>query len=134
MESKAVERGDSYMGKALLLMIGNNVARMEDEIVVYRKTKLPMLSPSGFSYQLYERYLERIRMQWYELAEKIIEVDGSEEACLMEILKELLRARMEEIIKQDYITLEDYPEDEMVKNIKEYHDFLLNHFRNGYLW
>ena len=42
--------------------------------------------------------------------------------------------QMEEIIKQDYITLEDYPEDEMVKNIKEYHDFLLNHFRNGYLW
>jgi len=93
----------------------SDIRQMEDQIFWYREEKLEGLAPSSFSYYLYERKVREFRREWEMLREEC-------EAPDWERLEKHIRERMIELIKQDNITLEDYPENEIVREVKEIHE------------
>ena len=126
-------KGEVCMTKTLLWKSEQEIKKMEEEIVVYRREKLPALAPSSFSYRLYELYLQKVRNQCIELKEKIMQEAGEKEAYLMEQFLKLLLERMTKIKQQDCITLDDYPADEMAKKWKENHEKLIKHLEGELL-
>lgn len=112
------------MCKTLLLTVGEEVAVLEEEICEYRRTKLKKLSPSAFSYQLYEVKLASLRTEWEELADYVTKFPekNSEKDEIREQLETLLFERMEEIKKQNEIHLDDYPENEELQKMRILHE------------
>lgn len=91
-----------------------DIRQMEDQILWYRKVKLDVLAPSSFSYYLYERKVEEFRKEWENLQEECKTSDWKS-------LEQHIRKRMMELIKQDDITLEDYPDNEIVLEVRKIH-------------
>lgn len=91
-----------------------DIRQMEDQILWYRKEKLDALAPSSFSYFLYEKKIKEFRKEWEFLWEECRDMDW-------ESLEEHIIERMKELMKQDDITLEDYPDNEIIREVRKIH-------------
>lgn len=89
--------------------------QMEEEILSARKEVQDKLAPSSFSYFLYEKKVEKYRNLWDELKEAQTEQSYGER-------EKLIQERITEIIKQNNISQEDYPQNERIRERKERHE------------
>lgn len=115
---KKVKRGEC--SEELFKKFETQIVEMEDEIIECRKELPKQLSPSSFSYYLYEEKVRRFRKNWeyYKSNQEL----SMQENCRN--LKKLMKERILEVLKQDKITWEDYPENEQVDKMKDYHEML----------
>lgn len=88
---------------------------MEEEILSARNELLNQLTPSSFSYFLYEKKLEKYRRSWEMLKETPIENSHNK-------WESLIQKRIAEILKQNNISQEDYPQNERIRERKERHE------------
>lgn len=110
--------GDSqirFWSKEHFYVFDANIRQMEDQILWYREEIADVLAPSGFSYYLYERKVKEFRKEWERLCEEYEHPDW-------EKLEKHIRERMAELLKQDAISLEDYPENPIVQEVKNIHE------------
>ena len=89
--------------------------QMEEEILSARKEAQDKLAPSSFSYFLYEKKVEKYRNLWDELKKTQTEQNYGE-------WEKLVQERIAEIVKQNNISQEDYPQDERIRERKERHE------------
>ena len=92
-----------------------DIRQMEDQIFWYREEKSDALAPSSFSYYLYERKVKNFREEWELLWEEGECPDGEQ-------VEKHIRERMAELLKQDDISLDDYPEDKTILEVKKIHE------------
>lgn len=91
------------------------------------KKKTDKLAPSSFSYYLYERKIKEFRREWemlceeYERSEREMQCEECEHP-VWEKLEKHIRERMAELLKQDDISIEDYPDNEIIREVKGVHE------------
>lgn len=91
-----------------------DIRQMEDQILWYRKEKLDALAPSSFSYYLYEQKIQKFRREWEFLLEECQDPNW-------EKVEQHIKERMKELLKQDDISLEDYPDNTIVLEVRKIH-------------
>lgn len=89
--------------------------RMEDEILQCRSRKTDCLTPSSFSYYLYEKRLKKNWSQW-----EFLYTGGNISGWTA--MERLIRERIRELLKQDKITAEDEPQNEEVIRMQHLHE------------
>ena len=95
--------------------LAQQLEQMEEEILAARKEQKNQLAPSSFSYFLYEKKVEQYRRLWEAFKETQTERKDGE-------WERLIQERIAEIIKQNNISQEDYPQNERIRERKERHE------------
>ena len=101
-------------------VLTQQLAQMEEEILSSRREQQNKLAPSSFSYFLYEKKVEKYRETWTTLQKTRIEY--GDKLCCVDEWEKLIQERIAEIIKQNHISQEDYPQNEQIRKRKERHD------------
>lgn len=96
-----------------LMTLDSQLRRMEDEIVRCR-SGFTATAPSSFSYYLYEKRLLRTREVW----NRTLAIEGAEGRVKMYLLAS---DRIYNLIKQDRITEEDFPDNGEIREMRQEH-------------
>lgn len=117
-DGKKVKRGE--WSEEVFKKFETQIVKMEDEIIEGRKELPESISPSSFSYYLYEEKVRKFRGKWeyYKSNEEL----PMQENC--QNLEKLMKERILEVLKQDKITCEDYPGNEQIDKMRDYHEML----------